>query len=82
MTGTERALIGLAKVVAYAILIITAAVVLFRFGVGALWGSGSDLGLIAAPGLGALGVIGLAYLVVLANRDTRRHFNKKETTTP
>lgn len=78
MTSFDRTLIGLAKAVAYVILIATAAVVVFRFGVGTLWGSRSDLGMIAAPAVAAFGVIGLAYAVRLAARDLRNHFNTKD----
>lgn len=76
MTPTERVMIGIAKALVYAISILTAAIVLFRYTLGFLWGSGSDLGMIAAPFVGALGVLGLTYLIIFADRDVRRHFKK------
>lgn len=58
---TDRLLIGIAKVVAYGILWIAAAVTLFRGVVGPLWGSQSDYGLVGAVVTGALGLILLAW---------------------
>jgi hypothetical protein len=72
--STERTVLGIAKFVAYVIGWLVAAVLIFRFAVPALWGSRSDLGLIAAPLAGALGVVLLAWLALLIYRDLRKTF--------
>lgn len=69
---SDRLFLAIAKGLAFLILWIAAAVVLFRFGVGSLWGSRSDLGLLAAPFLAAFGVLGLAWLALAMVRDIRR----------
>lgn len=71
---TEREVIGGAKAAAYLILWIAAAVVLLRIVVGQLWGSGSDLGMVAAVAALAVGIVGLAWLGILFYRDAARHF--------
>ena len=52
-------------------------VALFRYGVGELWGSGNDLGVIAAPVLAAFGALALSYLAVLMVRDLRKKFEEE-----
>ncbi|MDQ0462588.1 hypothetical protein QO010_000336 [Caulobacter ginsengisoli] len=72
--NTERTVIGIAKFVAYVIGWLVVAVIIFRFAVPALWGSRSDLGLIAAPLAGAAGVALLAWLGLIFYRDLRKTF--------
>lgn len=74
MNEQERSVIGVAWAVAYAIVWLVLLVLLFRYGVGALWGSGNDLGVIAAPVLAAAGIVGLTYLAVIMLRDLRKKF--------
>lgn len=71
---TEREVIGGAKAAAYLILWIAAVVILLRIIVGQLWGSGSDLGMVAAVAALAVGIVGLAWLGILFYRDASRHF--------
>lgn len=78
MNDLERTILGLARAIAYAIVWIAAAVGVFRLGVAQLWGSGSDLGLIAAVVLAAAAVMALAYVGVLMLRDLRRRLNLGE----
>ncbi|MGZ8407581.1 MAG: hypothetical protein ACXWVJ_06105 [Caulobacteraceae bacterium] len=77
MDNLERNILGMAVAIAYAIIWVAAAVVVFRFGVAGLWGSGSDLGLIGAVGVAALGVVGLAWLAILMLRDLNKRFQRK-----
>jgi hypothetical protein len=72
--NTDRTVLGIAKFVAYVIGWLVVAVLIFRFAVPALWGSRSDLGLIAAPAAGALGVAVLAWLALILYRDLRKTF--------
>jgi hypothetical protein len=74
MNEQERAFIGVAWAIAYAIVWFALLILLFRYGVAALWGSGNDLGLVAAPVLAAAGVVGLSYLAVIMVRDLRKKF--------
>jgi hypothetical protein len=76
MKQPERLLMGVSKALAWAISIMAAAVVLFRYTVGFLWGSGSDLGMIAAPFVAAFGLVAIAYFITLAVRNVRGHFQK------
>lgn len=73
--NTERTVIGIAKLAAYVVVWLIAAVLIFRFAVPALWGSRSDLGLIAAPLVGAAGVAVLAWLGLILFRDLRKTFS-------
>lgn len=75
MNDLERTILGLARAIAYAIVWIAAAVGVFRIGVGWLWGSGSDLGLVAAVLLAAFAVMALAYVGVIMLRDLRKRLN-------
>jgi hypothetical protein len=58
-----------AKATAYLIGWLFLAVVLLRVVVGPLWGSGTDLGLIAAPAAFAAGVLVLGWLAKFLLRD-------------
>ncbi len=58
-----------AKAVAYLVGWLFLAVVLMRVVVGPLWGSGTDIGLVAAPAAFAAGVFGLAKLGSVLLRD-------------
>ena len=58
-----------AKAAAYLVVWVSLAIVLIRVVVGPLWGSATDLGLIAAPIAFALGVIGLGKLASILFRD-------------
>ena len=64
----------MARAIAYAIVWVAIAVAIFRIGVAGLWGSGSDLGLVAAVALAAAAVMGLAWLAVLMLRDLSKRF--------
>lgn len=68
----ERLLITAAKCLAATMIWIALAVILFRFGVGSLWGSRSDLGVAAAPFLAAFSVLALAYLAVAIIRYIKK----------
>lgn len=69
---TDRQYFSAAKAVAYLILFVAAVVVLLRLVVGPLWGSASDLGMIAAVLAAAGGVLGLAWLARLMVRDVAK----------
>lgn len=58
-----------AKAAAYLVGWVFLAVVLMRVVVGPLWGSGTDIGLIAAPAAFAVGVLVLAKLAQILLRD-------------
>lgn len=58
-----------AKATAYLVGWVFLAVVLLRVVVGPLWGSGTDIGLIAAPAAFAVGVVVLAKLAQILLRD-------------
>jgi hypothetical protein len=70
----DKIIFGVAKAIAYAILFIAAALVLFRGVVNTLWGSGSELGLLGAVAAAALGVLGLTWLFRVLFRDAAKHF--------
>jgi hypothetical protein len=74
LNDLERNILAVARAIAYAIVWVAVAVVVFRIGVAGLWGSGSDLGLVAAVALCAVAVIGLAWLAVFMLRDLSRRF--------
>ena len=74
MNDLERNILAVARAIAYAIVWVAVAVAIFRIGVAGLWGSGSDLGLVAAVALAAVAVIGLAWLAVFMLRDLSRRF--------
>lgn len=65
----ERLFMAIAKAAAYGIGLVVAVILLVRFGVLPLWGSGSTLGVIAAPLLAAIGVLAITYLAIRAVRD-------------
>jgi thiosulfate reductase cytochrome b subunit len=71
---SEREVMGTAKACAYTIVWLAALIVLLRLIVGALWGSATDIGLIAAVAALAAGVVGLAWLAFFFWRDVNRHF--------
>lgn len=70
----ERNILAVARALAYAIVWVAVAVATFRIGVAGLWGSGSDLGLVAAVALAAVAVIGLGWLAVFMLRDLQKRF--------
>ena len=74
MNDLERNILGVARAIAYAVVWVAVAVAIFRLGVAQLWGSGSDLGLVAAVVLCAAAVLGLAWLAVFMLRDLARRF--------
>ena len=61
-----------AKATAYLVAWISLAIVLLRVIVGPLWGSATDIGLIAAPIAFALGVVGLGKLASIMLRDINK----------
>jgi hypothetical protein len=65
-----------AKATAYLIGWLFLAVVLMRVIVGPLWGSGTDVGLVAAPAAFAAGVLGLGWLARLLLRDLSKTLPK------
>lgn len=66
-----------AKATAYLVAWVSLAIVLLRVIVGPLWGSATDIGLIAAPVAFALGVVGLGKLASIMIRDIN---NKRQST--
>lgn len=64
-----------AKAAAYLIGWLSLAVVLLRVIVGPLWGSATDIGLVAAPIAFAVGVAGLGKLASILIRDIARSQN-------
>lgn len=58
-----------AKATAYLVGWVFLAVVLLRVVVGPLWGSGTDIGLVAAPAAFAGGVLALGWLATVMLRD-------------
>jgi len=58
-----------AKATAYLIGWLSLAVILLRVIVGPLWGSATDIGLVAAPIAFAIGVVGLGKLASVLIRD-------------
>ena len=65
-----------AKATAYLVGWLFLAVVLMRVVVGPLWGSGTDIGLVAAPAAFAVGVLALAWLARLLLRDLSKTLPK------
>jgi len=65
-----------AKATAYLVGWVFLAIVLMRVVVGPLWGSGTDIGLVAAPAAFAVGVLGLAWLARLLLRDLSKTLPK------
>lgn len=61
-----------AKAAAYLVGWVALVVVLIRVIVGPLWGSATDIGLIAAPIAFAVGVIGLGKLASIMLKDLRK----------
>ncbi len=74
MNDLERNILAVARGIAYAIVWVAVAVAIFRLGVARLWGSGSDLGLVAAVALCTAAVPGLAWLAVFMLRALARRF--------
>lgn len=69
---TDRQYFSAAKAVAYVILFVAAVITLLRIVIGPLWGSASDLGMIAAVLAGAGGVLALAWLARVMMRDVTK----------
>ncbi|MET3665020.1 hypothetical protein [Caulobacter sp. 1776] len=67
-----------AKATAYLIGWVFLAIVLLRVIVGPLWGSGTDLGLIAAPAAFAAGVLALGKLASILLRDLSKTLRIKD----
>jgi hypothetical protein len=61
-----------AKAAAYLVAWVSLAIVLLRVVVGPLWGSATDIGLIAAPIAFALGVFGLGRLASIMLKDINK----------
>jgi hypothetical protein len=61
-----------AKAAAYLVAWVSLAIVLLRVVVGPLWGSATDIGLIAAPIAFALGVFGLGKLASIMLKDINK----------
>ena len=80
MNDLERNIHAVARAIAYAIVWVAVAVAVFRLGVARLWGSGSDLGLVAAVVLCALAVVGLGWLAAFLLRDLSRRFPSGDET--
>jgi len=69
---SDKQYFSAAKAVAYIILLFAAVVALLRVVIGPLWGSASDLGMIAAVLAAAGGFLGLAWLARLMFRDVAK----------
>jgi uncharacterized membrane protein YjjP (DUF1212 family) len=76
--SNDRVIWGLAKTAVYSVLMLAAVIALFRYGVAGLWGSGSDLGLLAAVAVGCLGTLGLVKTGVFLAKDVVKTFASKE----
>lgn len=74
----ERILPTLAKTLVAIVLWLLALIVLFRYGFESLWASRSDLGVLAAFPVLALGLIGLAYLAVKIIQYLRKEFTSNQ----
>lgn len=70
-----------AKAAAYLVAWVSLAIVLLRVVVGPLWGSASDIGLIAAPIAFALGVVGLGKLASIMLKDIAKDRDKTRQST-
>ena len=70
-----------AKATAYLIGWVALAVVLMRVVVGPLWGSATDIGLVAAPIAFALGVVALGKLASILLKDIARDRDKTRPST-
>jgi len=68
-----------AKATAYLAGWVFLAVVLLRVIVGPLWGSGTDIGLIAAPAAFAVGVLALGKLAAILLRDLSKTLKTKDS---
>lgn len=67
-----------AKATAYLIGWLSLAVILLRVIVGPLWGSATNIGLVAAPLAFAVGVVALGKLAALMLRDLSKTSNTKD----
>jgi hypothetical protein len=72
----EREIIGLGRAIAYLIVWVAFAFVVFRLGVASVWGWRNDLAPVAAVALAAAGVLGLAYLAAFLVRDWKKRLSK------
>ena len=70
-----------AKATAYLVVWLSLAIVLLRVVVGPLWGSATDIGLIAAPIAFALGVIGLGKLASIMLKNIAQDRDKTRLST-
>jgi hypothetical protein len=80
LNDLERNILAAARAIAYAIVWVAIAVAVFRLGVARLWGSGSDIGLVAAVALCAAAVLGLGWLAVFMLRDLASRFPSGDRT--
>ena len=64
-----------AKATVYLVAWVSLAIVLIRVVVGPLWGSATDIGLVAAPIAFAVGVVGLGKLASILIRDIAKSQN-------
>lgn len=60
------------KFIVYITLIVVLTVILFRGVIGALWGSHTDVGVLAAPFVGALGLCGILWIAVKLIKDLEK----------
>lgn len=66
------------KAVAYAVVLIVAVALVFRGLVGTLWGSHSDIGVLAAPFAGILGFLGILWLAGRLFKDLQNDLNSEK----
>jgi len=71
---TEREYFGIAKVAVFTVILVVATYLLFRVVIGALWGSGSNVGMIGAAIAGLGGVFGLFWLARFFFKNAMTHF--------
>lgn len=73
-----KELVAVGKTFSYGVIVAAIAMALFRGGVGALWGSHSDFGLVAAILLAVAGIFGLLWLIEKMAKDVMKTLNSSD----
>lgn len=66
----------ISKSAIYFTILIVLSIILFRVVVGSLWGSHSDIGLIAAPFVAVFGVVGIFWTSMKMTKDLQKEIEK------